>query len=120
MQIQFCQVVRDQEKGLLTTLRAFAISRRDVGVHVTPGLFQRFRQHRHILVGAFDVVKGRFGFFIHRHAFPTSLSSAGGLVGIQMHPILAQIRIGCESEPELLYSGYWGGKEHAAGGDRRR
>ncbi|HMK77580.1 MAG TPA: hypothetical protein VK568_15565 [Thermodesulfobacteriota bacterium] len=54
---QFRQVSGDKLEGFLAASRTVAIRQRDVGIHVAPGLVDRFDQQFHKLLCAFNVVK---------------------------------------------------------------
>jgi hypothetical protein len=72
VEMQFGQVVRDQEKRFLAPLRPVAFGHHYFRFDVAPGFIKGFGKHRHVLVGAFDTVKRRFWTITHKHAFPTS------------------------------------------------
>ena len=88
MKMEFGEVVGNQQERFFPAVGALAIRQRYFGFHVAAGLIQRFGQQRDILMGAFDMVKRRFGLITHGHALSPP-NPPGSPIELIRPPILA-------------------------------
>jgi len=61
MEIEFGQIIRDQEECFFATIRAIMLGRCNLFFHISAGFVDCLREHGYILVGPLDTVKRRFG-----------------------------------------------------------
>ena len=65
MEIEFREVVGNQEESFFAPVRAVVLSDGEFGFDIAAGLIDRFREQGHILVRPLDIVKRRFGLIAH-------------------------------------------------------
>jgi hypothetical protein len=72
VEIEFGEIVRDQEQRLFATIRPIVLGSRDLTFNVAAGFIDGIREQSYILVRALNIVKRRFGFYAHKHALSTA------------------------------------------------
>jgi hypothetical protein len=69
MEIEFREVVGNQEESFFAPVRPVALSEGQIGFDIAAGLIDRFREEGHILVGSLNIVKRRLGLITHIKPF---------------------------------------------------
>ena len=81
MEVEFGEVIGDQEEGLLAAVGVVALGGGDFGFDFAARLGQGFRQEGDVLVRALDAIKRRFRRVPHGMRLSGQPISAGGLHG---------------------------------------
>jgi hypothetical protein len=77
VQVQFRQIVRDQEEGLFAPFGAFLFRQDQFRFDIASSFVEGFRQQGYVFVGAFDAVKRRSRAITHRTTFPPRPEKSG-------------------------------------------
>jgi hypothetical protein len=97
MEIQFGQIVRDQEESLLAAVRSIAFRCGNVRLYVAASFIYGFREHGHVFVRALDIVKRRrFGLIAHNTPSDRP-QNAVGLAGLIRFHLFCH-KFGCRQQ----------------------
>ena len=80
VQIEFGEIIGNQQERLFAALRTVAFRGGYFGFHVAPSLVEGVGEQGHVFVRPLDAVKRRFGLIAHRHAFPCHLPPRSGSI----------------------------------------